>query len=77
MTRFKKEVRKLGFLTEEDYEYLPYHGVEAIIVDAEKASVKYVYNCCDDELYKFDRSMGYTSVSISGWSIPEFTRNNY
>lgn len=77
MTRFKKEIRRLGFLTEEDYEYLPYNGTEAVIVNSEEATVRYCYNCTDDELYHFERDLSYTSVSCCGWAIREFTFNNF
>ena len=62
MTRFKKEIRKRGFRIEEDYEYLPYNGLEAVIVNSESCTVKYCYNMTDDCLYKFDRDMSFTET---------------
>ena len=44
MNRFKKELRVKGIKLENDYECLPYNGLETVIVDAETATVKTYYN---------------------------------
>lgn len=78
MTRFKCELRAHGWPVEEDYEYLPYNGLEAVVVDAERASVKYCYNMTDDCLIRFDHSFNeYEETFLNGWSVPEFTSKNF
>lgn len=37
MNRLKKEMRKRGLKLENDYEYLPYNGIETVEVDSENA----------------------------------------
>lgn len=44
MTRFKKELRKLGLKLECDYEYLPCNGLECVVIDQERAEVRRYYN---------------------------------
>lgn len=44
MNRFKKYVRKQGYKLESDYEYLPYKGIEAVIVDASHKCIRTYYN---------------------------------
>ena len=39
MNRFKKELRKRGIKLECDYEYLPYNGIETVVVNSENATV--------------------------------------
>lgn len=37
MNRVKKELRKAGAKLECDYEYLPFNGIETVVVNSEKA----------------------------------------
>lgn len=37
MNRLKRELRKSGMRLENDYEYLPYNGIETVVVDSENA----------------------------------------
>ena len=51
MTRVKEEFRKRGMKLEQDYEYLPYNGIEEIQVDPEKAVLRIYHvsagwTCC-------------------------------
>lgn len=45
MNRFKKELKKKGFLMENDFPFFPYQGVMAIVIDSSTASYLYVHNC--------------------------------
>ena len=49
MNRFKKELKKRGYKTEEDYDYLPYETapgvfIEAICIDASRARYTIYYD---------------------------------
>lgn len=39
MTRFKEWVRTQGVRLEQDYEYLPYNGIDCVVVVADRAQV--------------------------------------
>lgn len=39
MNRFKRELRKHGVKLECDYQFLPYNGIETVVVDSENATV--------------------------------------
>lgn len=43
MTRFKKEIRKRGAKLEIDYPFLPYNGIDCVIVHSEEASYSYFH----------------------------------
>lgn len=57
MNRFKKELRKRGVKLECDYEYLPFDGLETIVVNAEKATVSTYTVCGGWSTTKFFRNM--------------------
>lgn len=40
MTRVKEEFRKRGMKLENDFEFLPYNGIETVEVDPEKAVLR-------------------------------------
>ena len=62
MNRFTKEVRKRGFKTEADYEYLPCGDIESAWVNAEKAEC-YVYHYGLGIItYKHNRDMTYETI---------------
>ena len=59
MNRFKKYIQKSGFRLEQDCDQLPLQVanniyLDAIIVNSEKATIKYIYNC-DDITLKLQR----------------------
>lgn len=56
MTRFKQELRKRGITLECDYEYLPYNGLETVIVDQERAAVHEYHDCLGWVSTYFDRA---------------------
>lgn len=39
MNRFKRELRKHGVKLECDYQFLPYNGIETVVVDSERAII--------------------------------------
>ena len=43
MNRVKKELRRRGVKLENDYEYMPYDGIQAVIVQSDLARVKVVH----------------------------------
>lgn len=45
MNRIKKEFQRHGFPLENDFEYLPYNGIETVVVDSENAVWKQYHNC--------------------------------
>ena len=57
MNRFKRELRKRGYMLENDYEYLPYNGLETVVADAEQAQMRRFYDCYGWYNVEFDRSM--------------------
>lgn len=62
MTRFTKEIRKLGFKIESDYEYLPYGDIETAYTESENAEY-YIYHYGLGWIrYKFNRDMSYETI---------------
>ena len=57
MTRFKKELKKRGYLFEEDYPFLPYEGIESISADATKATYSCYHDATGSVTTFFDRSL--------------------
>lgn len=45
MNRFKKEIRKRGIKLECDYPYIPYNGLETVIVHSDKAIISEYHVC--------------------------------
>lgn len=45
MNRLKKEIMKKGIKLEHQYDFMPYNGLETVVVDSEKAIVKEYHNC--------------------------------
>lgn len=57
MNRFKKELRKHGVRLECDYDYLPYHGLETVVVDSEHCKVSRWWVYIGWAHHRYDRSM--------------------
>lgn len=57
MNRFKREVRKHGWKLENDYEYLPFDGIETVVADASTATVSVYHVSAGWMKVSFDRGM--------------------
>lgn len=69
MTRYKQELRKHGFRLENDFEYLPFEGIETVKANILTEGIIYsTYHICggwhhvliqnDGEMYEFDYTSG-------------------
>lgn len=57
MNRFTKEVRKLGYKIESDYDTLPCGNIETAYCKADRACYYVFHYCMGLVTYKFDRAM--------------------
>ena len=62
MNRFKKELRKRGIKLESDYPFIPYNGLEAIIVHSDTATVSEYHDCAGWVRTSFARNMEMSTV---------------
>lgn len=69
MNRFKREIRKRGEKLENDYEYLPYDGIETVKVDAEKATISYYHVSAGWEKIQYYRDMSAEFVHAYGQEV--------
>lgn len=45
MNRFKKEIRKHGIKLESDYPFIPFNGLEAVIIHSDTATINEYHVC--------------------------------
>lgn len=62
MNRFKKEIRRRGVMLESDFDYLPYDGIETVVVTAEQASYSVYHVCAGWTTIRYNRDM--TAVPV-------------
>lgn len=62
MTRFDKEIRKLGFRLEKDFEYLPYEDIDSVGTYPEVAQYRMYHYGLGLIKFQFARDLSYETI---------------
>jgi len=62
MNRFKRELRKRGVKLECVYPFIPYNGLEAVVVHSDTATVSEYHDCAGWVRTVFNRDMTMTTM---------------